>query len=329
LFLDTLQFRDLRNLPLQLLQVQAPEEHQLALELLGELVHFANFLLEVHDLHAKQTVFPLDLLRLLLDAHQKVQLLQLNFGNEAFFAAHHVVRCDCPLVKLVNLFGVANAEVTLHELVGGLVLEPVLTLKDFLHTHYASADVLLGLECEHADRLLAVRASVSHRLLQVKQFVGAVGVVETILKRLRVIQLVALHDLLINQHLHFRSCLQVLQWRLCDESLKLLQLCLHLHEFEPVALGQVLRVPQFVLEFEVLGREALHFAFVLTFEVVPEGCEDANELRRHLLQAIDRGKLVELLEDGVEVGEVGARGQVATFLVDAFPSLAPRASSQR
>ena len=115
--------------------------------------------------------------------------------------------------------------------------------------------------------------------------------------------------------------------RIMDEVIDLLEFFLfQLHLFF-VPLGQVIRVLQLGGQREVLRSQIRHLRFVLTFEAFLEVVEGTAQLRRHPLQTIDAGHLLNVVTDHFEIVFLQSNGlatpaEVAALLVDPLPRLA-------
>ena len=72
---------------------------------------------------------------------------------------------------------------------------------------------------------------------------------------------------------------------------------LDLFKFLAVLVGETLLVFHLVLEFEYAGLQLLLLFFVLTSEIVPELNQRAGKLWRHFHDALDIGKLFDVLKN--------------------------------
>ena len=72
---------------------------------------------------------------------------------------------------------------------------------------------------------------------------------------------------------------------------------LDLFKFLAVLVGKTLLVFHLVLEFEYAGLQLLLLFFVLTSEIVPKLNQRAGKLWRHFHDALDIGKLFDVLKN--------------------------------
>lgn len=187
--------------------------------------------------------------------------------------------------------------------------------------------ILNQLVFDDFDRAGGELFGILQRLLEVCNVGFKCRVVHLVLTRPCILNVLRPRALLLDELGMLRILHQRRVPRIMDVVIDLLEFFLFQLHLLFVPFGQVIRVLQLGGQREVLRSQIRHLSLVLTFKAFLKVVEGTAQLRRHPLQTIDAGHLLNVVTDHFEIvllqsHRLATPAEVAALLVDPLPRLA-------